>query len=166
MEPQILVNTAQMLTNLTAAELIHLIHKSVEEVTVVAHYDSRTVKGADSLLQHILRLHIQVVRRLVEDKEVNRLKQQTDHCQTRAFTARKHLYVFVACLATEHERAEDILYLQTNLTLRHVVYGLEHREVLVEQLRLILREVANLRVVAHLQSALVVNLAHDALHER
>ena len=71
-----------MLTNLTATELIHLIHKAVEEVTVVAHYDSRTVKGADSLLQHILRLHVQVVRRLVEDEEVNRLKQQANHCQS------------------------------------------------------------------------------------
>ena len=45
------------------------------------------------------------------------------------------------------------------------VYGIEHGEVLVQQLRLILRKVANLDTITHLEFALVGYLPHDALDE-
>ena len=41
----------------------------------MTHDDCRTVKGFDSLFQHFLRGDIEVIGRLIEDKEVYWLKQ-------------------------------------------------------------------------------------------
>ena len=147
---QVVVYATEMLANGTSAELVHLRNQSVEKLAVVADNDSRAVKGVDSLLQHLLRCHVQVIGRLVEDEQVHRLKQQLYHSQTATLAARQHLHLFVDCLASEHERSKNILYLQTYVALSHAVDCVEHAYLAVEQLRLILGEVANLHVVAHL----------------
>ena len=56
-----LIYTAQMLAYLAVTELIHLCHKTVEEVTVVAHAHECTVKILQSLLKYILCLEVEVV---------------------------------------------------------------------------------------------------------
>ena len=155
-----------MLAHGASAELVHLRNETVEELAVVADDDSRAVEGVDSLFQHLLRCHVQVVGRLVEDEQVHRFEQQLYHSQTATLAARQHLYLFVDCLASEHERSENVLYLQTYVALSHAVECVEHTYLTVEQLRLVLCEVANLHVVTHLQIASERNLAHDALHER
>ena len=139
-----------MLAHSTSTELIYLRNQSIEKLAVVADDDSRAVEGVDSLLQHLLRCHVQVVGRLVEDEQVHRLKQQLYHSQTATLATRQHLHLLVDCLASEHERSENILYLQTYVALSHAVDCVEHAYLAVEQLRLVLCEVANLHVVAHL----------------
>ena len=155
-----------MLADATAAELVDLGDKAVEELTVVADDDGRTVEGADSLFQHVLRRHIEVVRGLVEYQQVNGLQQQLDHRQTAPLAAAEHLHLLVAVLATKHEGAENVVDAQAHVAFGHVVDGLEHRQLLVKQLGLVLGEVAYLHVVAYLQMAVKGYLAHDTLHQR
>ena len=130
------------------------------------HDDGRAVKGADGLFQHVFRLHVEVVRGLVENEQVHGFEQEPNHRQPTALTTRQHFYFFVCLFAAKHKRAEDILDARADFALRHVVDGLENRERLVEQLRLILGEVADLHVVADFQISLERNLAHNTLHKR
>ena len=107
-----------------------------------------------------------MVGRLIENQQVYRLQQQTDHRQATSLSTTEHFHFLVRLLATKHEGAKDIVDTQTDLALRYVVDGLENGEVLVEQLCLILGKIANLDVVAHFQFACIWNLAHNTLHER
>ena len=98
-----------MLPHLSVGKFIHLAYKSVEELTVVTHDNRRSVKSLDSFLQHIFRRHVEMVGRLVEDKEVDRREQQAYHSQPAALTATEHLHPFLRGLAAKHKRTEDIV---------------------------------------------------------
>ena len=94
MGTEIIVDTAQMLTYLATGKLIYLIYQSVEELTVVAHDDSGAVECLDGFLQHILRLHVEMVGRLIENQEIHRFEQELDHRQTTALSSTQHLNIF------------------------------------------------------------------------
>ena len=131
----------------------------------MAYYDSGAVEGAYGFLEDVLRRHIEVVGRLVEDKQVDGLKQQSYHCQTAALTAGEHLDALLGLFAAKHKGAENVVDAQTDVTFGNIVYGLEHRQRLVQELCLVLRKVAYLHVMAYLQRAVEWYLAHNALHE-
>ena len=107
-----------------------------------------------------------MVGRLVEYQQVHGFEQQAYHGQTTALAAAEHLHTLIGSLAAEHECTEYVVYLQAYFAAGHIVDGLKDGQALVEQLSLVLGEVAYLHVVAHLQRALEGNLAHDTLHER
>ena len=107
-----------------------------------------------------------MVRGLVEDQQVHRFQQQSDHGQSAPFTTAEHLHLLVTLLTTKHKGAEDIVDPQTVLPLCHIVDGLEHGEVLIEQLGLVLGEITDLDVMADLQFSCERNLTHDTFHER
>ena len=154
-----------MLAYTTASELIDLGDQSVKELTVVADDDGGAVERPDGLLQHVLRCHVEVVGRLVEYQQVYRLQQQLYHGQTAAFAAAEHLHFLVGILAAEHEGPQDVVDAQPDVAFRYVVYRLEHRQRLVQQLSLVLGEVTYLDIVTHLQRAFKGYLVHDALDE-
>ena len=165
LRPQEVVNATDMLTHLSTTKFIHTAHESIEEITVVAHHNHRAIKLLHGILQHVLRLHVEVVGRFVENQEVHGFEQELNHRQTTAFTTRQHLHKLVAGFSTEHERTEQVANLQTNVSLCHTVDGVEHGDVAIEQLRLVLGKIADLHIVSHFQFAIVRNLVHDALHE-
>ena len=103
---------------------------------------------------------------LVENQEIDRLQEQADHSQSAALTAAEHLHLLIRSLATKHKGTQYVVDAQADIALRHIVDGLEHGETLVEQLRLVLGEIAYLHIMAHLQVALKGNLAHDTFHQR
>ena len=107
-----------------------------------------------------------MVGRLVENQQVDRLQQQTNHSQSTTLSTTKHLDLFVSGLASKHKGAKDIVDAQTDIASRHIVDGLKHREVLVQQLRLVLCEVTYLHVMSNLQVAVEGNLAHNTFHQR
>ena len=107
-----------------------------------------------------------MVRRLVENEQVHGFEQQANHRQPTALTARQHFYALIALLAAEHKCTEDVVDAQADVAPRHVVDGLENGQRFVEQLRLILGEVADLHVVPDFQCPIKRNLAHDTLHKR
>ena len=71
-----------MLAHFSATKLIDLIYESVKEVTIVADEDDSAIECLYSFFQNVLRLHIEMVGRLVEDKEIDWLKEQTYHRKT------------------------------------------------------------------------------------
>ena len=155
-----------MLFHQATAKFINFRDQSVEELAVVAHHDNRAVKIADGILQHVFRTHIKMVRRFVENQEVHRFQQQLDHRQTATLPAGKHLDFLVGCLAAKHESAQDVADFQPHIALGHTVYRVEHRQLAVQQLRLVLRKIADLHVVPYLQMPVKRDFAHDALDER
>ena len=102
---------------------------------------------------------------LVENQEVDRLQEQANHGQATTLAATEHLDFLVGCLATKHKGTEDIIDTQTDVSLCHIIDGLEHGEILIEQLCLVLCKIANLHVMPHLQRTLEGNLAHDTFHQ-
>ena len=131
----------------------------------MAHYDDGAVEVAYGGLEHVLGAHVQVVGGLVEDEEVHRLEQQLDHGQAAALAAREHLDLLVRRLAAKHERAQYVADAQADVALGHAVDGVEHRQLAVEQLGLVLRVVADFDVMAQLEVALKGYFAHDTLDE-
>ena len=106
-----------------------------------------------------------MVGRLVENQEVDRLQEQANHGQTTALATTEHLDFLVGGLATKHESSEDIIDAQADIALCHIIDGLEHGEILIEQLCLVLCKITNLHVMPHLQRTLEGNLAHDTFHQ-
>ena len=68
-----------MFLHQSATKLVHFSRKSVQKITVMADYYHRSVKIADSLLQHIFGTHVKMIRRFVENQEIHRLQQQFYH---------------------------------------------------------------------------------------
>ena len=156
-----------MFADALVAELIDFAHQAVEEVAVVADDNQCAVEVHQRLLQDILGLEVEVVGGLVQNEQVHGFEQQLDHGQAGAFAAGEHLDLLHRGFGTaEHEGAQQVAYLVAYLVLGHVVDGLEDGQVLVEQGGLVLGELAYLHVVAQRQGAFVLNLAHDALHQR
>ena len=76
---QVVVDTTEVFAHHSTTKFIYLINESVEELTVVAHHDDGAVESLDGFFEHILAHHIEVVGGLVEDKEIDRFKQKTNH---------------------------------------------------------------------------------------
>ena len=121
-----------MLFHLTASKLIDLRNQSVEELTVMTHYDGCSVKGTNSLFQHILRCHIQMVGRFIKYQQVYWFKQQTYHRQATTFTPTENLHLFIGGLATKHKGAQYIVDTQADITLGNTVDRFEYRQVLIQ----------------------------------
>ena len=106
-----------------------------------------------------------MVRWFVEDEEIHGFKQQTNHCETRTFAARQHLNFLVRSLAAEHERAEDVADAGSYVAASHTVNGVKDSQFGVEQLCLVLCEIAYLSVMPHLKRSIEGYLAEYALYE-
>ncbi len=155
-----------MLFDALIAELIHLRDQAVEEIAVVTDHNHRSVELCNRLLQDILRAHIQMVRRLIEDQQIDRFEKQTDHGKTALFSSTEHTHLLVRSFPTKHEGTENIANLGADITGRHVVDRLEDRLILVEQLCLVLCKIADDDIVTDLEIAgKVINLTHDTLDE-
>ena len=71
---QPVIDTAQMFPHGATAKLIDFAHDTIEEISVMAHQYHCAVKCLQGLFQYILAAHIQMVGRLVKDKQINRLQ--------------------------------------------------------------------------------------------
>ena len=162
---QELIDASDVLTHLSTTKFIHAAHKSIKEITVVAYHNHRAIELLHGILQHILRLHVEVVRRLVQNQEIHGFEQKFNHCQTTALTTRQHLHVLVACLTTKHECSKQITNLESYFTLCYPVDSVEHSDITIEQLSLILCKIANLHIVPHFQLTIERDFIHDTLHE-
>ena len=112
----------------------------------MADHNHSAVKILYRALQDILCAHVKMIGRLIEYQKVHWLKQELYHGQASLLAARKDLDLFVGCLSAEHERPEDIPDLGTHVARSHIIYRVEHRQFPVEQLGLILREIAYLHI--------------------
>ena len=107
-----------------------------------------------------------MVGRLVEYQEVHRFQQQPNHSQSTAFTTTQHLHFLIRFLAAKHKGAKDVVDFQADIPLSHIVNGLKYRQVLIQQLGLVLGKITYLYVMSHLQVTLEWNLTHDTFNQR
>ncbi len=62
----------------------------------------------ESILEHFLRLDIQVVRGFVKNEEVSWTQEHADESDTGAFAAGEDAYFFEDIIATEEETTEEV----------------------------------------------------------
>ena len=132
----------------------------------MTYHNHRSVKITYGILQYILRAHIEVIGRLIENQEVYRFKQKLYHGQTAPFTSREHFHLLVGCFSSKHESSENVAYLQTDVSYRHAVYRIKNGQILVEQLGLILGEVSNLYVMPDGKFSVERDFPHNAFDQR
>ena len=70
--------------------------------------DQRAAEVLERLEQHVLRVEIEMVRRLVEQQRVRRPQEHARDREPRALTARQHAHGLVDIVAREEEAAEDV----------------------------------------------------------
>ena len=154
-----------MFFHYTSSKLINLCNQSVQKFTVVRNYYHRTVKFTNSLFQHILGTHIQVVGRFVQYQEVYRFQQQFYHRQSAPLPSRKHLYFLVGSFPAKHKCPQYIAYFQAYISFGYRIYRIKNSQISIKQLRLILRKIADLYIVSYYQLSFVWNFIHDTFHE-
>ena len=131
----------------------------------MAHDDGCSIESLDGFFQHILRLHVEVVGRLIENEEIHRFEQELDHRQSAAFSSTQNLDKLLRSLAAKHEGAQEIVHLQTHFACCHIVDSLEDGKILIQELRLILGEITNLHIMTNLESSGERNLTHDTFYQ-
>ena len=85
---------------------------------------------------------------LVEDQQIDGFEQQPDHGQATSLSAGKHAHFLVRRFAAEHKRAEDVANLRPYVARGHIVDGLKDGLRFVQELGLVLGEIANSDIVA------------------
>ena len=98
---------ARVERRLAAADLDHLARELVDEVAVVRDEDQRAAVGRQRLEQDLLRVEVEVVRRLVEQQHVRGLEQHLREREPVALAAREHGDLLVDVVAREQEPAEE-----------------------------------------------------------
>ena len=147
------------------AKLIDFLNQTIQKLTVVRYDNNRSVEIFQGILQDIFRAHIQMVGRLVEDKQIDWFKKQTDHRQTTALTSRQDRNFLFGCFSTKHESSQNIPYLRPDISLGHIIDCIKYRHIIIKQLRLVLCKITYLDTMSQLQRALKRNLIHDTLYQ-
>ena len=75
------VDAAEVLAHTAVTEFVDLRGEAAQEVAVVADTDEGAVEVGEGLLEHVLGAEVEMVGRLVEDEQVDRLEQQLEQGQ-------------------------------------------------------------------------------------
>ena len=110
-------------------------------------------KSFSDVEQHLLRREIEMVGRLVEDEEVRRIEQHARHHQPRLLAARERADLLVDVVAGELERAGEAAQRADRLVRKILPQLLLDRQIGIEQVERLLREVAHLQARAELDVA-------------
>ncbi len=120
----------------------------------------------DGLFEDVFGGHVEMVGRLVKYEQVDRLKEQAYHGEAVFFSTRQDLDFLVRRFPSEHECPEDVADFGADISDSHPVDGVKHRDFLIEQLSLILREISDFDIVADFEVAGEWYLIHDTLYQR
>ena len=142
-----------MLPHLPIPEFVDLVHQSVQEIAVVGNDEQRPVKGLERLLQHVLRLDVHVVGRLVEDQEVVALQHQFRHPEPGPLAAAQHRHALVDVFPAEEERSQDIPQFCADIPHRDPVQGTEDGLLFVEHIFLVLSVVTYVYIMSYFRFA-------------
>ena len=98
----------EVLDDTIALENEQMIHYLVHEVAVVADHDDTAGEVFEILLQHLQRLYVEVVGRLVKDKEVRIAHEHGAEVELAAFATAELVDIVVLLLRREHEIVEEL----------------------------------------------------------
>ena len=71
----VIADRVAMLADTVFTKFIYFLYHAIKEISIVAHDDDRAIEVGDGLLEDIFGEHVQVVGRLIEDEQVDWLKQ-------------------------------------------------------------------------------------------
>jgi hypothetical protein len=133
---------------LAVADLDDLRREPFDEVPVVRHDDEGPAVILERVEEHVFRIEIEVVRRLVQQQCVGRPKQHAGNSQARALAAGEHARLFVHVVAREQEAAQDVADRGDHVVRGACLEGFVHRQRGVEPRRFVLCEVFHHHLVA------------------
>ena len=149
------------------ANLDDFVGELFDEIAVVRDDDQRAAVVLERVEQHVLRVEIEVVCRLVEQQGVGRPQEHSRHGQPRAFAAREHAGLLVDLVAREQESAEDVANRRHHVIRRTRRQGLVHRQRRIEAHGFVLRKVLHHDLMAEGPAAAVWRLfAGQHAHQR
>ena len=79
------VDAAEVFADALVAEFVDFCDETVQEVTVMADDDEGAVKVDERLLEYVLGFHVEVVGRLVKDKEIDGFEQKFEDGKSCSF---------------------------------------------------------------------------------
>lgn len=79
------VDATEVFADALVAEFVDFRDETVQEVAVMADDDEGAVKVDERLLEYVFGLHVEVVGRLVKDKEIYGFEQKFEDGKTGAF---------------------------------------------------------------------------------
>ena len=136
-----------------------MVNNLVHEISVVAHDDDAAGEVLQVILQNLQRLDVEVVRRLVEDKEVRIAHQYRAEIQLALLAAREFIDVVILLFGSKEKMLQQ-LRRRILATLTEVdVFGNVSDDVddllLLIKLQAVLREIPKLHRVADVEPAAV-----------
>ena len=144
-------------------ELIDLVGKASEEVTVVGYDDECSFEALECLLENVLGGDVQVVGRLVHHQYVKGGEEHFGQSQAIAFAPWEYFYFLFYLIATEEESTEYITYFDTVGVIGCIEHGIQEGEFAVQVMGLVLSEVAYFYIVPQADRTLIGNLSYNHL---
>ena len=135
---------------LALAELEGLFDAGVEEGAVVGDDDDGAFVVLDGVLEDLLRLHVEVVGRFVENKEVGRADEHADEGDAGALAAGENADLFENIVSAEEETAEEVADLGGSLAAGDFLDGGDDGLARVEFVGVVLGEEGGLHAIAEL----------------
>ena len=139
--PQPLFVVAGIEQRLAVTNLDDLAGELVDEVPIVRDEDQGAAEIFERFEQHILRVEVEMVGRLVEQQRVRRPQEHARHGQPRPLASGQHSHGLVDVVAREEEPAEDIADGRHHVDGRVAGERLVDGEGRIEARRLVLREI-------------------------
>ena len=139
-----------MLLDPSVPELIHLVHQPVEEIPVMGNDHQCAVILLQSLFQYILRPDIHMVGRFIKSQKVVRLEHQFRHTETSPLAAAQNSDFLVDVIPPEQECGQYVPQLRPDITRGNTFERLHDRQVLVQDIFLILSEITDVDIVSDL----------------
>src|SRR5258706_14513803 len=126
-----------------AAELEHTRPEAPQERSVVRYENHGSLKALQGLYQRLLGGQVQVIGGLVQHQKVGREIKHSRHREARLLAARKRADAFLDVVAGELERACQRAQGSQSILREVVLQLLDHRQIRIEHVQRLLREVAH-----------------------
>ena len=94
--------------SLTMTDFDDLRREFLHEISIVRNEDQCSPVVLERLEQHVLRIEVEMVRRLVEQQRVRRPQQHARDREARTLAARQHAGFLVDVIAREEKAAQDV----------------------------------------------------------
>src|SRR5690554_2261274 len=150
-----------MLLHLTVAKLVSLGNEPVQKIPVVRHHQHRSFKIGQGLLEQFLGANVEVIGRLIENEEIHRLQQQQHHGESCPLPATEHRHLFIYRLATKQKSPQQIAYFGANIAHSHLVHSIQHSQVVVELIGLVLGKIPDFNLMPQFQFSAVLQLVKN-----
>jgi len=123
---QIALVAAFVSKKLTFTQRPHFIGQGIHQEAIVRHQQHGACKTVEHVLQNLLRSHIEMICRLVQQQEIGALQREPGQRHAAALTAAEHADRLEDIVARKEEASQEVARLRQRQVL-HLQNGIEHR---------------------------------------